>query len=228
MQCCHFWFLVIQVQWSEIRSLQLQHIRRNPSTKHTCIFADIPTTTHEKCPRLTALRPRGPNVHVYAYMHVHVHICMYVYMCIYTLWLLHWNGCGVGEGKGWQKKGCACTCTCSVYCPHTLCMCIHIFCTVLCHATHTNLYTIKISCLHALCVHVVLYEWCVSYYTCLSSHRMETLHWWEQPTWVGLKWLWSWWRQGHCWTCRIQYVPTQLYMMYRNMHTLLLYILKLK
>ena len=30
---------------------------------------------------------------------------------------------------------------------------------------------------------------------------------------------------GHCWTCRIQYVPTQLYMMYRNMHTLLMYII---
>ena len=115
-----------------------------------------------------------------------------------------------------------------IRCPHTLCMCIHVFCTVVFHTTHTNLYASSISCLHALCVHVVLYGWCVSYYTCLSSHRMETLHWWEQPTGVRLKWLWSWWRRGHCWTCRIQYVPTQLYMMYRNMHTLLLYILKLK
>ena len=82
-----------------------------------------------------------------------------------------------------------------IRCPHTLCMCIHVFCTVVYTIlTHTNLYTIKISCLHALCVHVVLYGWCVSYYTCLSSHSMETLHWWQQPTWVGLKWLWSWWR----------------------------------
>ena len=57
-QCCHFCFLF--TLQSEIRSLQLQHIRRSPSTK---LLADIPTTTRGKCPQPTVLRPRGPNIY---------------------------------------------------------------------------------------------------------------------------------------------------------------------
>ena len=56
--------------------------------------------------------------------------CAYTHYGYYTEMVVE-----LVKAKGDRKKGCACTC--SVYCPHTLCMCIHIFCTVVCHTYYT-------------------------------------------------------------------------------------------
>ena len=169
------------------------------------------------------------NPHFTHNIHIHVQCtCICIYACTCTCAYTHYGYytemvVELVKAKGDRKRGVHVRVVCIV---PIHCACVYTYFVLLCVMLRIQIY--KISCLHALCVHVVLYGWCVSYYTCLSSHRMETLYWWKQPTGVGLQWLWSWWRRGHCWTCRIQYVPTQLYMMYRNMHTLLLYILKLK
>ena len=75
------------------------------------------------------------NIHVHVYnTYTRICTCAYTHYGYYTEMVVE-----LVKAKGDRKRGCACTCTCSVYCPHTLCMCIHIFCTVVCHTTHTNL-----------------------------------------------------------------------------------------
>ena len=75
--------------------------------------------------------------------------CVYTYFAL--LCVMHTTTC---MSVCVRRSDTKCGVCVVIRCPHTLCICIHvhIFCTVVYTLTHTNLYAINISCLHALCV----------------------------------------------------------------------------